>query len=133
MRRFLLLSCLSFLFPSVASAQRSNDASDVFAPIAKYLSKGDVECLSAWFSDNLEIDMPDHSGSYSRRQACKVMESFFADYTPRCFQIVHKSDSYPLICAVGKLEGGGQAFVVTILVRTTDDGNTIQQIKIEKK
>lgn len=133
MRKVLLLSCLLSFFPTVASAQRSEDVSDVFAPISKYLAKGDIECLSAWFSDNLEIDMPDYSGSYSRRQACKVMESFFSDYTPRRFQIVHKSGSYPVNCAVGNYEGGGCSFVVTILVRTTDDENVIQQIIIEKK
>jgi len=121
------------LFPAVASAQKSEDASDVFSPISKYLSRGDAECLAVWFSDNLEIDMMGMTSNYSRSQASQIMKSFFTDYPPRYFQVVHKSGSYPMNCAVGNMEGGGCKFLVTILVKTTNDGNAIQQIKIERK
>ena len=29
--------------------------SDVFVPISKYLSQGNTEALSAWFSENLDV------------------------------------------------------------------------------
>jgi len=133
MRNILLIACLSFLSPAAVLAQDRDGKADVFTPVAKYLSRGDAESLSVWFSDNLEIDMLGRASSYSRSQACQIMKSFFSDYTPRSFQIVHKSGSYPMNCAVGDMEGGGCKFWITIIVKTSDDGNAIQQIKIERK
>jgi len=133
MRKILLIACLSSLLPAVALAQEPEGNADVFNPVAKYLARGDAESLSVWFSDNLEIDMLGRASSYSRSQACQIMKSFFSDYTPRSFRIVHKSGSYPMNCAVGDMEGGGCKFWITIIVKTSGDGNAIQQIKIERK
>lgn len=133
MRNLLLIAYIASVFPLAVSAQNSDGAADVFNPISKYMSRGDAECLSVWFSDNLEIDMMGRSSNYSRSQASQIMKSFFSEYTPKFFQIVHKSGSYPLNCAVGNMEGGGCKFLITILVKTSEDGNAIQQIKIEKK
>ena len=52
--RILLLSlacCLSF--STVLRGQGGEY--DVFVPISKYLSQGDVDKLSAWFADNLDV------------------------------------------------------------------------------
>jgi len=114
-------------------AQNSDGATDVFSPIAKYMSRGDADCLAVWFSDNLEIDMMGRPSNYSRSQAVQIMKTFFSDYPPRYFNIVHKSGSYPMNCAVGNMEGGGCKFLITILVKTSADGNAIQQIKVERK
>lgn len=35
--------------------------------------------------------------------------------------------------AVGNLDSGGNMFTVTILVKTNDSGNYIEQLKIEKQ
>ena len=35
--------------------------------------------------------------------------------------------------AVGNLDSGGNMFTVTILVKTNDTGNYIEQLKIEKQ
>ncbi|MBQ0006691.1 MAG: DUF4783 domain-containing protein [Alistipes sp.] len=133
MRNILSIISFSILFSVSSYAQNSDDASDVFSPISKYISRGDAQCLSVWFSENLEIDMMGRPNNYSRSQASRVMESFFEEYPPRYFQIVHKSGSYPMNCAVGDMEGGGYKFLVTILVKTSDGGNAIQQIKIERE
>lgn len=125
------MTAMLFL-PGMAFSQ-SMPSRDVFNPIAKYFQRGDADCLSAWFSDNLEIDMLGRASNYSRNQACQIMKSFFSDYTPKSFDVQHKSGSYPINCAVGSFEGGGYRFVVTILVKTTEDGNSIQQIKIDRK
>lgn len=110
-----------------------NDANNVFVPIAKYIQKGDSECLAAWFADNLQLDVMGTVSNCSRNQARQIVRNFFTNYTPRCFQIVYKSGSYPMEYAVGNLDSGGNMFTVTILVRTNDSGNYIEQLKIEKK
>lgn len=107
--------------------------SDVFIPISKYLESGNAKNLSAWFSENVELVIFGNRNNYSRNQAKQIMRKFFMDYTPRSFDIVHKSGVYPMIYAIGQLEGGGNRFKVTIFVKTTERGNYIQQLSIEKE
>lgn len=55
----LILSC---------NAVKAQDSGyDVFNPIAKYITQGDAEKLSAWFSDNLEVTIFSDSNDSSRK------------------------------------------------------------------
>ena len=129
-RLVLILGLLSFL-PMTVSAQNmvqvSTDSageSSVFVPIAKYLQRGDAECLAAWFAENLQVNVMGTVSNCSRSHT---------NYTPRNFEIVYKSGTYPMEYAVGNLDSGGNIFTVTILVKTNDAGNYIEQLKIEKQ
>ena len=51
----IILMAIGLIAGSDATAQQSGY--EVFVPIAKYISKGDVNRLSAWFADNLEISI----------------------------------------------------------------------------
>ena len=125
----LILSLCAFSFVAASQSQKS----DVFVPISKYLEKGNASNLSAWFSENIELVLFGNRNNCSRNQAKQIMRKFFADYTPRSFEIVHKSGVYPMVYAIGQLEGGGNRFKVTIFVKTTERGNYIQQLSIEKE
>ena len=74
-RLVLILGLLSFL-PMTVSAQNmvqvSTDSageSSVFVPIAKYLQRGDAECLAAWFAENLQVNVMGTVSNCSRSQA----------------------------------------------------------------
>ena len=56
----MLICCLG------AKAQTADY--DVFVPIGKYLSQGNSDALSAWFSDNLEMSVLSKGGNSSRNQ-----------------------------------------------------------------
>ena len=129
--RFGLLLISLFTLSFVAQGQESK--SDVFVPISKYLEAGNAKNLSAWFSENIELVMFGERSNCSRNQAKQILKRFFMDYTPREFDIVHKSGVYPMVYAIGELEGGGYKFRVTIFVKTTERGNYIQQLSIEKE
>lgn len=122
----VVLACLSIDI----SAQDSSY--DVFNPISKYISNGDAEKLSAWFSDNLEVTIFSKSNDSSRNQACQIMKSFFRSYTPRSFEITHKAGRSNKKYALGTLNAGGEMFVVTIFVNYKDTDYKIQHIKIER-
>ena len=64
MNRLVLILGLLSLFPFSAKAQNmvrltadSGEDCSVFVPIAKYLQRGDAECLAAWFADNLQVNV----------------------------------------------------------------------------
>ena len=133
MKRYIvsaLTTALLCLFCAGASAQESGY--DVFNPIAKYLSSGDAEKLSAWFSDNLEVTIFSDSNDSSRNQALQIMKSFFRSYTPRSFEITHKAGRSNMKYALGTLNAGGERFIVTIFVSYNESSYKIQHLKIER-
>ena len=120
----LILSC---------NAVKAQDSGyDVFNPMAKYITQGDAEKLSAWFSDNLEVTIFSDSNDSSRKQAREILKSFFKSYTPRSFNITHKAGRSNMKYALGTLNAGGELFNVTIFVSYKDSDYRVQHIKIER-
>ena len=119
-----LLLCLS--------AWAGRDSYDVFVPISKYLSNGDSESLSAWFSDNLEISIMSSTSDSSRNQAKQILKTFFSSHTPRSFEINHTASRTNSKYALGYLNAGGELFEVTIFVSKSKDRYLIQQLKIDR-
>ena len=121
---------LTILFVGPSAAQEGSQ--DVFTPIGKYLQAGDYDKLSAWFADNLELDMLGAVNNCTRNQAKLIMKNFFTNYTPKKFTIIHKSGKAPMKYAVGSLSAGGERFRVILYVKTTDEKSYIEQLKVER-
>lgn len=115
-----------------AQAQAQSERNDVFTPIGKYMVKGDADCLSAWFDDNLEVCVASQESNASRAQAKQILKTFFDAYTPRSFDITHTAERANMKYALGNLNAGGETFAVTIFVSAKSDGYKIQQLKIER-
>lgn len=119
--------------PVSTTAARAQAADyDVFVPIAKYLSQGNAEAISAWFADNLEMSVLSKGGNSSRGQARQILKTFFDTYTPRSFQITYTAGRGGMKYALGTLNAGGENFLVTIFVSSKGEAYTIQQLKIER-
>ena len=131
MKRLIVAQFLILSFNIAAFSQ--NSSGDVFTPIGKYLQQGDLDSLAAWFDSNLELEILGNINECSKNQAKQIMKSFFSEYTPKSFKVVHKSGTTPMKYVVGNLDAGGEVFRVTIFVKTQEKGNFIQQLKIEKK
>lgn len=129
----LILACFATVSLSAQTKFLSDEDNSVFIPISKYLERGSVDCLSAWFANKLEIDIMGSTSQCSRNQARQIIRNFFTEYTPRNFEIVYKSGTYPMEYAVGTLDSGGNKFRVTILVKIQESGNYIELLKFEKE
>jgi len=105
---------------------------DVFVPISKYITQGNADALSAWFSDNLDITVLSKGGNSSKVQAKQILHSFFSMHTPRSFEITYTAGRANMKYALGNLNAGGETYLVTIFVYCSDDKNQIQQFKIER-
>lgn len=115
-----------------AQAQAQSERNDVFTPIGKYMVKGDADCLSAWFDDNLEVCVASQESNASRAQAKQILKTFFDAFTPRSFDITHTAERANMKYALGNLNAGGETFTVTIFVSAKSNGYKIQQLKIER-
>ena len=127
----IILMAIGLIAGSDATAQQSGY--EVFVPIAKYISKGDVNRLSAWFADNLEVSILSSTNNASRNQARQIVKAFFDNNTPRSFAISHKASRGNTKYALGTLNAGGEVYLVTIFVSYTTDAYQIQLLKIERQ
>lgn len=126
----ILIIAASLMMPIITNAQSSGN--DVFVPISKYISTGNVEALSVWFADNLELSIFSKGNITSRDQAKLILSRFFDSYTPRSLEINHTAAKANMKTALGMLNAGGEKFLVTIFVSRKDDTYRIQQLKIDR-
>ncbi|MFA6334447.1 MAG: DUF4783 domain-containing protein [Bacteroidales bacterium] len=129
----VLFSLITALFAFSSLSAQPHSEQDVFVPIAKYIQNGDSDKLSAWFAQNLEVDILGTVNVCSKAQAKQIIKEFFYDYSPKSFIIAYRSGKAPMKYAIGNLSAGGSKFRVTLFVKTQDDGNFIQQIRVEKE
>lgn len=136
----IFIACLLFLVSwrvcgrvSSQGPDQREEGYDVFSPIGKYIIKGNADCLSAWFDDNLEITVNSQVCDASKAQARQIVKDFFDMYTPQAFQITHTASRANMKYALGSLKAGGGTFMVTIFVSSKDGSYKIQQLKIENQ
>ena len=128
----ILIALAAFLFPGERAVSQDGGY-EVFVPIAKYISQGDTQRLSAWFADNLEITVISTTRTTSKSQAIQILKSFFQSYKPRSFTITHTASNASMKYALGQLCAGGEVFIVTIFVNMNGESFEIQQLKIERQ
>jgi len=126
----ILAFAAALLMPAVSNAQ--TEGNDVFVPITKYLSKGDVEALSVWFADNLELSIFSKGNISSRDQAKLILSRFFDSYTPRSIEINHTASKANMKTALGTLNAGGEKFLITIFVSRKEGNYRVQQLIIDR-
>lgn len=133
MKKVFWLASLLLVFLTAGPSAAQESGQDVFTPIGKYLQSGDYDKLSAWFADNLELDMLGAVNNCTRNQAKLIMKNFFANYTPKKFSVIHKSGKAPMKYAVGTLSAGGERFRVILYVKTTNAESHIEHLKVERE
>ena len=128
----LILIALAAILAPISVEGQTPQKGDVFVPISKYISQGDVQSLSAWFADNLEISIISSANDSSKKQARQILKSFFDDHPPRAFEITHQASSANMKYALGSLTAGGEIYQVTIFLNLKGDAYQIQQFKIDR-
>lgn len=133
MRLIKIFIVLTILLSLSISAFAQGHRHDVLVPISKYMAKGDAECLSAWFDENLEVSIFTRSCDASKAQATRIFKQFFKEHNPQSFKVTHIAESRNMKHVLGNLHTGGESLVVTIFVSSEDNIYRIQQLKIERQ
>ena len=130
----ILLVLAGLLVGTAAKAQNPDGEFAVFSSITRYLSQGDVNSLSSWFAENMDITVISSSRSCSKKQAREILRSFFSANTPRSFEVTHRASESNKKYLIGQLNAGGELFQVTIYA-TAPGGETykIQQLNITRQ
>ncbi|MEI7587762.1 DUF4783 domain-containing protein [Runella sp.] len=123
---------LLFFAPAVAFANQGNPGLEA---ISTALNSGDVETLSKYFADNVEISIQDKEQIYSKAKAGDVLRGFFDSNKPKGFSQVHKgtsrenSDQY----CIGNLSAATGNYRVYIYLKVTGANMSIQEIRLDKE
>ena len=115
---------LILLIPCIAATQNMDS-------ISKALSKGDVESLSAYFDDNVEID----DDFYDKREAKDVVKKFFSKHPAKSFSLIHQGTSKGEDSKyfIGNLNAGTSTFRVYVYMKLEGKKPRIQELRFDKE
>ncbi|MBC7777254.1 MAG: DUF4783 domain-containing protein [Phycisphaerae bacterium] len=123
-----------FLAPALAFANNTQ-GSPALEAISTALSTGDVDVLSKYFADNVEISIQDKEQMYSKAKAAEVLKGFFDANKPKAFAQVHKgqsrenSDQY----CIGNLTATSGNYRVYLYLKVNGSSVSIQEMRFDKE
>jgi Domain of unknown function (DUF4783) len=123
MRNVIL--CILFVFATSFTAQKDE--------IVSALKSGNVEKMSSYFDQMIDITLPGKSNSYSKGQAEMVLKDFFNLNRVRNFEVQHSGSNPSSNFIIGKLTTSNGDFRTTVYMRQRGDKLMIQGIEFESK
>ena len=124
----ILLIALIFAIPMLAFT-------DYESEITKAIGKGDIETLSKYFDESVEICILDLEDLLDKEEAISEIKSFFGKHNPKSFQVLHDGTSKGQDSKyfIGDLNTSNSIFRVYVYMKSTSDSYLIQEIRFEKK
>ena len=101
--------------------------------ISQALNSGNVDELSKYFDETVEIAVLNEEDIFSKAEAKSVIQKFFKDHQPKSFSQVHqgasKGDSK---YCIGNLVTGDSSYKVYLYMKEKGGKSLIQVIRIDK-
>ena len=125
---------LLFLAPAFVFANNTQGTPALEA-ISTALGAGDVDVISKYFADNVEISIQDKEQVYAKSKAAEVLKGFFDSNKPKAFAQVHKgqsrenSDQY----CIGNLSVTSGTYRVYLYLKVNGTNISIQEMRFDKE
>lgn len=97
------------------------------------LKTGDVNKLSKYFDQMVDVTIPGKSNSFSKGQAELVIKDFFNVNRVKNFELQHSGSNPSSNFIIGKLSTSNGEFRTTVYMRQRGDKLMIQGIEFEPK
>lgn len=104
---------------------------DVSPTITNALSRGDASAISPFLNENVELVVGSVNDVFSRRQATGILADFFRRNRVSAYQLIHRGVKENSSFSIGSMRAGTNNYRVYVLVRTTNNQQLIQQLRIE--
>ena len=103
--------------------------------ITSALSQGNVEVLSTYFDESVEISVADEDDIYDKTEAKSILTNFFATNKPSKFDQVHKGTSkgQDSVYCIGNLNTASKTYRVYVLLRVEDGKQFIQELRFDEE
>ena len=118
-----------FLFLIISGNIISKDSSD---DIAAAIRSGNIQEISIFLSDKVDLKIIDKEDVYSKTQAELIIKDFFEKHVVKSFTISHKSAvNNGSLYAIGTLETSSGKYRTYFLLKIIGEKTVIQQFRIE--
>ena len=103
--------------------------------ITSALSQGNVEMLSTYFDESVEISVADEDDIYDKAEAKTILTDFFATNKPSKFDQVHKGTSkgQDSVYCIGNLNTAKKTYRVYVLLRVEGGKQFIQELRFDEE
>ena len=103
--------------------------------ITSSLSQGNVEVLSTYFDESVEISVADEDDIYDKAEAKTILADFFSTNKPSKFDQVHKGTSkgQDSVYCIGNLNTVKKTYRVYVLLRVEDGKQFIQELRFDEE
>ena len=104
--------------------------------ITNALANGDVEKLSRYFDQNVEITILDRGNNFPKQKALVVMKDFFSSHPPKSFSQMHhgKSRGQDSQYCIGNLTtSSAMTFRVYIFMKMEGSQSVIKELRFNKE
>lgn len=93
--------------------------------------QGDIDKLSQYFDENIDLTVLQNEGIYSKAQSKVILKNFFATNSPAKFTSQHQGGGENSRYIIGNLVSNGKSYRVYFLFKKTNEKTVIQKIRIE--
>ena len=123
---FLQITILFLLAVLTVSFTQKDD-------IVAALKTGNVEKMSKYFDNTIDVTVPGKSNSFSKGQAELVIKDFFNLNKVKNFELQHSGSNPSSNFIIGTLTTAGGSYRTTVYMRTKGDKQLIQGVEFEQK
>jgi len=104
-------------------------------PITDALKTGDIDQLSVYFDNQIEMTVIDEPAIYDKQTAKKKLASFFTDNQPTTFEQLHKgiSEGQQSSFFIGDLHTPTASYRVYLYLHERNVKSFIQELRIEEE
>ena len=129
MKKFYTLTIALLLLLSASSLGQTDQ---VPAELSLAFKTGDVEKLSEYLNNTVELVILDNEDFYNRKVAENILRDFFKAHRVNDFIIKHQGGKPEAKFAIGDLRTVDGSFRVYFLMKKVDSKPMIHQLRIEK-
>ncbi len=130
MKRLITLLMLVLLF----TAARSQDNSEVLAPVIQAISSANARNLAAHFNNTVELNLPGQENTFSASQGEMIMKDFFKKSPPYSFSLIRDGNlDKTSVFAICSYLSGDLQYQVYVFLKKEDSGYRIHKLNFEEK
>lgn len=99
--------------------------------VKKALDSGDHSIVSRFFGPSVEIQLPNVSGIFSKKQAEMIVGQFLSAHPGLAFDLDHEEVADEATLTIGRASRDSDIFRVCIISQQTGNSLQIKQLRIE--
>lgn len=124
-----------FLFISFLPITTLAQDAKVTQDITQAMQKADASQLAKHFNPSIDLSLPGHEDTFSKKQAEQIVKAFFSKYPVKSYTLAHSGNSnngsrYIIGSYISTTQ---KTFRIYLLIKKNNGVDLIQQLQIEQE